>query len=139
MFVRRPKIAVKSLQVLYLGYILRNDKGDITLQKDKGRIITPVSLSYLVRTDEGNILVDTGCSPRDAVKFSSWTGIKLTPNPEDELPNRLKEVGLTLKDIDTVIVSHFHFDHIGWLSELTHARIVCPENGAPVRAGSALY
>jgi N-acyl homoserine lactone hydrolase len=117
-------MAVKSLQVLFLGTPLRVDKGDMTLQQGKGQIIIAPCLSYLIRTDEGNFLVDVGCHPQDAEKFIHWTGENVAFPPEDRLPNRLAEVGLSMKDIQTVIISHFHFDHIGWLNELSQAEIV---------------
>ena len=62
----------------------------------------------LIRTDKGNVLVDTG------------VGTKLNPKNEDIygftgslLLKNLEERGLVPEDIDKVICTHLHFDHNG--------------------------
>ncbi|MDJ0764795.1 MAG: MBL fold metallo-hydrolase [Myxococcota bacterium] len=54
--------------------------------------------SYLIQGPKGNALVDTGMS--DAVSRKS-------------LIKQLKDLGLALSDIDTVVCTHHHADHAG--------------------------
>jgi metal-dependent hydrolase (beta-lactamase superfamily II) len=60
---------------------------------------TEVGVSYLVRTDSATILFDLGNNSARA-----------DPSP---LERNLKTLGVSLDDIDTVVISHAHFDHVG--------------------------
>ena len=58
--------------------------------------------AYLIQTPEVNVLVDGGCG--------RYMGPTL-----GRLPKNLAAAGLSPKDIDVVVVSHMHPDHIGGL------------------------
>ena len=61
--------------------------------------------SYLIRTDGRTILVDTGLGPRP----------KETPDvPWGELMNDFKDKGVRPDEIDMVVMTHLHRDHVGW-------------------------
>ncbi len=62
---------------------------------------------FLVRNGDMAILFDTGIGPRSAPSFA-WSGV------EGRLPDDLAEVGMSPGDVDTVIISHVHDDHVGW-------------------------
>ena len=91
-------MAVKSMQVLYLGsdYL---DESRITVGVPRGTMVETVFLGFLIRADEGNILVDTGFHPDDAAEENA-AGLQVNVQPEDLLPERLKEVGLSMDDIN---------------------------------------
>jgi len=57
--------------------------------------------SCFIQTKDRNILFDTG-----------WDGYVLTSN--------MRLLGLTLQDIDSVVISHSHWDHCGGLARLLH-------------------
>ena len=61
--------------------------------------------SFLVRSDGRNILVDTGMGPSvpDAPE-GGW----------GELPLHLKVRGVDPGEIDMVVLTHLHRDHVGW-------------------------
>lgn len=98
---------------------------------DKGRVVTPdvdvgvrVHIpvwSALIETDEGQrILLDTGMHPDHiANPDATYEGTKsagLMPAVmtfNDLLPNRLQRLGVSTNSIDTVILSHLHWDHCG--------------------------
>lgn len=60
---------------------------------------TDLGVSYLVQTDDQTILFDTGNNSNDT-----------NPAP---LENNMKALGVSVDDLDTVVISHAHFDHTG--------------------------
>jgi glyoxylase-like metal-dependent hydrolase (beta-lactamase superfamily II) len=75
---------------------------------DKDAVLTPAN-AFLVRLNGKTVLVDTG----------------LGKNPEADsghLPEQLAAAGLTPADIDLIVITHFHFDHIGGLLKADGAR-----------------
>jgi 7,8-dihydropterin-6-yl-methyl-4-(beta-D-ribofuranosyl)aminobenzene 5'-phosphate synthase len=56
-------------------------------------------LSYLIKTDNATILLDTGLN---------WE--KESPSP---LLHNMKQLGISLDDFDTLVISHNHMDHVG--------------------------
>ncbi len=76
---------------------------------DEQNNIAQATNCVLVQTGERNILIDTGYGSKLTEKqrqiFGSEEG--------DPLVVSLGEAGLSIDDIDTVILSHLHFDHAG--------------------------
>jgi len=68
-------------------------------------------LSYVIRSDEATILVDTGVGP--AGLWDDWT-----PEREGLLPSGLDAVGVSPDEIDIVFLTHVHVDHVGWNCDL---------------------
>jgi glyoxylase-like metal-dependent hydrolase (beta-lactamase superfamily II) len=66
--------------------------------------------ALVIDTGERRILVDT-CVGNER------EGLVMPPLPSD-LPAALAEVGYAVEDIDTVVCTHLHFDHIGWNTRL---------------------
>ena len=61
--------------------------------------------SYLIRSNGRNILVDTGLGPRPAD----------TPDvPWGELLRDFEAKNVRVDDIDMVVMTHLHRDHVGW-------------------------
>lgn len=74
----------------------------------KDAAVTPVN-AYLVRLDGKTVLVDTG----------------IGKNPEADaghLMERLAEAGVAPTDIDLIVITHYHFDHIGGLLKADGSR-----------------
>ncbi len=72
--------------------------------------VGPVNL-YLLKVGNNNILIDTGPNTEEAKR---------------SLVNALKERNLKVEDIDYIIITHAHQDHMGlagWIRELSGARI----------------
>ncbi|MCL2296653.1 MAG: MBL fold metallo-hydrolase [Methanomassiliicoccaceae archaeon] len=68
-----------------------------SLQRDEnGKVFDAHSSSVLIRTDERMIVVDTSTHyMRPAIKTA------------------FKQIGVFPKDVDTVVLTHCHFDHVG--------------------------
>jgi glyoxylase-like metal-dependent hydrolase (beta-lactamase superfamily II) len=61
--------------------------------------------SYLIRSDGRTILVDTGLGPKPADTPSAAWG---------ELLHDLAAKGVRPEDVDAVVMTHLHRDHVGW-------------------------
>jgi glyoxylase-like metal-dependent hydrolase (beta-lactamase superfamily II) len=67
-----------------------------------GNLEVPIGC-FLVRNGEQTILIDAGLGP---VETSMFAGGKL--------PASLDAAGVKPEDIDLIMLTHLHFDHIGW-------------------------
>jgi glyoxylase-like metal-dependent hydrolase (beta-lactamase superfamily II) len=69
--------------------------------------------SFLLKSKGKNILIDT-CNGNDKNRPTCPTWGKLHTNFLDRLSN----LGIKESDIDRVVCTHLHFDHIGWNTKL---------------------
>lgn len=67
--------------------------------KSRDDLATNAGVSYLVKTDQHTILFDLGNNSEDT-----------DPSP---LEHNLKALGVDIAKVDTIVVSHAHFDHVG--------------------------
>jgi len=70
---------------------------------DERGLFTLSITCYLVESEDKRYLIDTGLGNRRREGF-----------PMGHLDETLQSAGLKLEDIDTVIHTHLHIDHIGW-------------------------
>lgn len=117
-------MTVRKLHVLFLGQNNNIPKGRVAFGLQTDQLVTTPFLGFLIQTDNMNILFDTGMHPDNAA-FCSSKGMDTVVREEDCLPARLKQVaGLTLDDIDLVILSHLHRDHTGYLGQIPNAEVI---------------
>jgi len=80
------------------------------------RVVAPV-WSALLRTNEGNVVFDTGLHPvhvdRPDATFGPQSGLKVVMEKEDAIVSRLAALGVKPDDVAIVVNSHLHFDHAG--------------------------
>jgi glyoxylase-like metal-dependent hydrolase (beta-lactamase superfamily II) len=89
------------------------------LDPASGNLVLPIQ-GFLVRTRHHTILVDTCVGdhkPREARPF--WHRLKLNTF----LP-RLAAAGVRPEDVDYVMCTHLHWDHVGWNTRLSDGRWV---------------
>ena len=88
------------------------------LDQESGRMIQSVH-SYVVRTGQHTILVDTCIgNEKDRPSTPPWNMLQ-TPWLDD-----LGAMGLAPEDIDFVMCTHLHVDHVGWNTRLVDGRWV---------------
>jgi glyoxylase-like metal-dependent hydrolase (beta-lactamase superfamily II) len=76
--------------------------------------------SYVVRTPHHTILVDTCVgNDKDRPNHQFWSQMRGTQYMEG-----LAAIGLTVEDIDFVLCTHLHIDHVGWNTRLLDGRWV---------------
>ena len=71
--------------------------------------------AFLIRSDGKNILVDTGLGPKPA---------DAPETPWGELMNDFQAHGVRPEDIDAVVMTHLHRDHVGWNLQSNDGRYV---------------
>jgi len=84
-----------------------------------GKLILCIQ-SFVIKTPHHNILVDTcvgNHKPRPTRPF--WNMMN-----SDRFETALKAAGLTFDDIDYVMCTHLHGDHVGWNTRLDNGRWV---------------
>jgi N-acyl homoserine lactone hydrolase len=109
----------------------RYDKSISTYNRGVGQIIEAPILAYLIETKNGRILYDVGCdyhkinNPAQREKYyKPALGFAAPAMTESQrLPNQLAKMGLSIKDIDLVFISHLHFDHAGGLCDCSHTEV----------------
>lgn len=84
--------------------------------------------AYLIETDEGYVLYDTGCHPDCMGENGRWPDLfqKQVPYTGDDTTTvmyKLKELGIKPDDVQTIVLSHMHNDHAGCLEYFSNAEI----------------
>lgn len=90
----------------------------------------PIS-SYLLDTDEGLVLIDTGINNDiildSALRYQYFTSTGWDPPPvvlqEHELVKQLNSIGVNPPDVKHVILTHMHADHTGSINIFTNATV----------------
>ena len=104
-----------KISVLYLGRIECRRDNLIQCSDLSQMIKSPISAILVQHPELGNVLYDTGNSPFYASEYSRHT-LETYPIPEFiSIEDALKKKGLQTSDIDRIILSHLHFDHVGGL------------------------
>ncbi len=113
----------KRLYVFFCGYSVTDKGGVLTYRVDVGKRIEVPFLTYLIQTDNGNILFDSGIDHED-LPYMKSTGRQWQVKEEDHLFTQLKKVGVSPEAIDLVVQSHLHADHSGLMRQFPKAQVV---------------
>jgi len=107
-----------TLIPIHLGRMLL-DMGTMTYRLNYGIKQWMPIISWYVRAGGKNVLIDSGISSKEM-------GYYTETQVEDfiDFDNGLKKVGITPLDVDYVIQTHLHFDHVGNTHRCKNARVV---------------
>ena len=83
-----------------------------------GRALLLSVHSYLLRTPRANVLIDT------CIGNHKRTGVAFFDGRASDYLARLAARGLGPEDIDAVLCTHLHADHVGWNTRLADGRWV---------------
>lgn len=95
----------------------------------------PALVGLILHENYGPILFDTGYDDEffnATINFPERLYRIATPvefEEKDNIKNQLANHGLKCEDINAVILSHFHGDHIAGLKNFPNAKIFCAKNG----------
>jgi glyoxylase-like metal-dependent hydrolase (beta-lactamase superfamily II) len=105
---------------LVLG-MLTVDRSTLTFMRGFGEPVDVPILAWLLRDATRIWLVDTGAPSPDFVAARIGP---MRQTPDQTLAACLDSHGIAPDDVDTVIVTHLHYDHIGGAALLRNARFV---------------
>lgn len=86
------------------------------------KVIDGPVLIYYVFTKDGVILIDSSFHMQDA-KIMGIEKIIKRNEPEEDPIFALKKVGIEPEDVTRLILSHAHFDHVGYVDAFPRAKI----------------
>lgn len=108
---------VRKVIFLQCGFI-QATQAVLLMGGDPNKKISVPVYSVFIGSSKANILIDTGLNP-DGVKEpeKAWGPraelLRPVLKEEDDIRNRLRQIGVTENDIDIVINTHLHWDHTG--------------------------
>jgi N-acyl homoserine lactone hydrolase len=89
---------------------------------------------FVIKHRDGLVLFDTGLDPAIATdpnyvdsaigRFFMRRVFRLTIGPDDTVAKNLNRLNLRAEDVNTVVVSHLHFDHIGGIADVPQAELL---------------
>jgi hypothetical protein len=115
----------------------------VDIFRDKAWVGPLPIFSFLIEHPEGRYLVDTGDTAENSTPgYLPWWNPFFTKLVEikvarlEEIGPRLQAIGIDpARDIEAVILTHYHHDHTGGLHHFPHNRIIGPRDGWKISSG----
>ncbi|MEA5573719.1 MBL fold metallo-hydrolase [Calothrix sp. UHCC 0171] len=95
----------------------------------------PAVFALILHPEYGAILYDTGYSElfyQESKDFPYRLYALTTPvyfQPEESAAKQLQKFGISVEEVNYIIISHFHADHIGGLCDFPNAQFICFQSG----------
>ena len=94
---------------------------EVQMKPDRKNRIRMGLNCLVIQSPNMNILVDTGAGAKRTDSFKDAYGLN-----GNKLLKGLKKLGLTARDIDVVVLTHLHYDHVGGCTKLDHSGKAVP-------------
>ena len=88
----------------------------------EGQSRTLTDSCYLIRHNAGYMIWDTGLPA--ALLNAPQGNAAMAPTLAKTLPSQLAEIGVKPEQIETVGISHYHFDHVGQAADFARATLL---------------
>jgi glyoxylase-like metal-dependent hydrolase (beta-lactamase superfamily II) len=91
-----------------------------------GSVMIP-NCAWLIEAGDTTLLLDTGLVPLDELHllYERYEGpLAHRVLPEHDLVTQLAGVGVAAEDVDVVMMSHLHYDHLGAMERFPNARFL---------------
>ena len=99
------------------------DQSEQTLRRGMGKRLNQPFIAWYIDGLSKKVLIDTGPSCEERAQRLHKV---LNPrvSKEQETPQALKKIGIQPKDIEILILTHLHWDHVGQVDKFRNARIL---------------
>jgi glyoxylase-like metal-dependent hydrolase (beta-lactamase superfamily II) len=117
-----PKVSSPRLYVFDCGTLVYNKPEDYNLTRDEVKDTNMGVTCYLVAHPKGMLIFDTGLNDRLVGRplyenvLDGYAQIKF-----NTLSGQLADIGVSPADIDYLVLSHYHWDHIGNAGDFSHS------------------
>jgi len=103
------------------------DKSLLYLRKDAGQKEEASIVTAYIETLNKKIVVDTGPPDEErSLKYHPYA--KSEPNrPDQNMISQLDKIGVKPEEIDIVVLTHLHWDHVGDVEKFTNAEFIVSE------------
>lgn len=91
----------------------------------------PLGFGIIRHPQRGLVLFDLGMAPRVREATAAWPywlyrlTVPYSIRADQTVLAQIEERGFSAADVETIILSHFHVDHIAGLKDFPRARVVC--------------
>ena len=98
------------------------DQSECTLRRGFGKRANAPFIAFYIEGLEKKVMIDTG-PPNQERSQRFHKALNPTISPEQEMPQKLRQIGLKPDDIEILVLTHLHWDHVGHADKFTNARI----------------
>ena len=128
-----------SIVPVRIGYLRGFDRSGFTWSRNAGVKMDVPCIVFAVTNAERTIIVDAG----PCFHAAEHHPLYFCP-PEEEVGTALQRHGIDPASIDTVVLSHLHWDHVGGVDAFANARFLLQEAEmksavAPMASQRAMY
>ena len=128
-----PSPPAEMRMTLFSGARIRAKESDALRGGDPDKILTMPVVMVFVKHPKGNVLIDTAFGRNHARHIEEFPAnlyqrvMKPEFDPEkDTAVAQLAALGIDSGEVDVVLVTHMHWDHVGGLGDFPQARFIVP-------------
>lgn len=101
-----------------------SDKSIFILRKGFGEKEAGKRIAAYIGGAAKKILVDTGgAGPEKILKYHPYSK-PIPPKPEQDIVKQLAKAGVSPEEIDIVVLTHLHWDHVGNVTKFPNAQFI---------------